>query len=134
MDERDGQMAVLALGLTVALLAAQVALVAWTVFGPMAGVLYRLVDEDPTEPEVVPERETAAQEQRRPLPVGAILAGIAALASAGIAAWAAVRLYRGTLFRDRWTWALVLSGVGCAWGIMMSRFLSRVPPFVDVLR
>jgi len=132
LDERDAQMAVLGLGLTVMLIGLQVALLIFTMFSPLVGALYRLAEEDATEPPAV-EQGTQAEEQRRPVRVGAILAVVGSIASGGLAVWAARRLYRGTLARDRWTWVLVLSGVGCGWGLLMARLMSRVPPFVQVI-
>ncbi len=132
LDERDAQMAVLGLGLTVMLIGLQVALLIFTTFSPLVGALYRLAEEEPTQPPAT-EQRTEAEQQRRPVPVGAILAVVGSTASGGLAVWAARRLYRGTLARERWMWVLVLSGVGCGWGLLMARLMSRVPPFVQVI-
>jgi len=132
VDERDEQLAILALGLTMMLLGAQAVLGVMTLFAPLAGALYELSEEEPTGPPAAVERQTEAEQQRRPVPIGPALAVIGAAASAGIGFWAAVRLYRGTIVRDRWTWVLVLSGVGCAWGIVVVTFLSRVSPLVEM--
>ncbi len=128
MDERDEQMAVFALGLTTILLGVQAALLALTMFAPLARVVGDLAEEEPAPPPAHTAQE-AQGEAERPRPVlPPILALVGAGLSAALAAWATVRLYRGTIARNRWTWVLVLSGVGCGWGIIMARFLSRVPP------
>jgi len=130
VDERDEQMAIFALGLTTILLGVQAALLVLTMFMPLAGIAAGLADEEPTAPPAQPAQE-GQEEAERPRPVlPPVLALVGAGLSAALAAWAAVRLYRGTIARHRWTWVLVLSGVGCGWGIIMARFLSRVhPPF-----
>ncbi len=142
MDEAlDTQLSMAALVLVVLLLAAQVVLMAGSLWLPLAGVANQLLEDEPdayppepqvVAPEGVPPPAQGAEPEPEPAPGptpwrwAAYGMSFLTLCVAGFAAW---RLNSYTQERMRWTWVMaagiIATGVGifAAWTMVRQAFM-----------
>ncbi|HUS81354.1 MAG TPA: hypothetical protein VM283_08815 [Armatimonadota bacterium] len=116
-ERRDEILAGVALGLVTLLMMAQGAVLAIAAIAPLASTAAGLASED---------AETAPLEPVAHTGPWALVCLLMTAVSAGVGVWALVRMQRGTHVQGRWTWALVLAGVGCVWGLFTWRMLAAL--------